>query len=509
MANIDLKDLDFTIDPTGAAQGGVKSFTFNSTKALEVDTGTDPSDGVNKAQLDAVGGNAIDVSYTPQEPGVKTLFDFEVDSPNSLLLQLDNDTSQLQVTHAGGVSGWNSVTTNTTRVINDMAGDGTNIIGACDGGYIIRSTDNGATFVETAIDIGDDLKAILFISGVGFILAGQDGSFYKSTNGGASWVDNSAGTFDCNTLAYSATQIVGAGSGGRIFLSEDDGDSWIEFWQGIAGTGTTFYKVIYNLDATLPNGEQWVVCGDNGGAGNAYILTALDPNSWTSRTSGTTATQRGLIWSNDKYLSCGDGGVIRSSTDGQANWSNVNTTFSDDLHEITFASNTFWTVGAGGASYTSPTGNSSTFVSAPVGSPVITTDLLNLGTTNQSVYAMGASGVLEVNVSQPVFLSFARQSQHAGTIYNTQPSNVNGGCNKVEVFNDTNYFSALGTLDVNLTHSAVNDSDSLIFDIFYQFGVAPSPTVHHVELTLSSKGVDACGGVHVVGDVTDSTVGSA
>ena len=187
----------------------------------------------------------------------------------------------------------------------------------------------------------------------------------------------------------------------------------------------------------------------------------------------------------------------------------MNTSFSNTLHEITFALNNYWVVGSSGASYISPTGNSSSFNSEPVGDPVITTDLYNLGSSNASVYAMGASGVLELNLSQPVFLSFGRQNQHAGTVYNTQPSNINPNCNKAELLNQTNYYSGTGVLDANLTHSDVNDTDSLIFDVFYQFGAAPSPTAKHVDLTLSAKGIDACGGVHIVGDVTDSTVGDA
>lgn len=484
---------------------GATNATYDGTNITIVAPTVDLHAATKKYVDENAGGATVDVSYTPQQPGIKTLYDFNVDSPNTLLLELDNDQSQLQLTHSGGVEGWQSIDSDTSQQINDISGDGTNIVGACHGGQIIVSHDNGATFVEEERSVFDDLFASIFVPGIGFIIAGEDAFFEKSTDGGLNWVDKSpASSFDCTSLAYDpdTNTFIGSAASGRIWKSTNSGESWTN--STIASTGITFLHITFNIDAALPGGKQWVIFGTGGN-----ILTSQDGTAWTARTSGTSEDIYGGVWSGGKYLCCADNGVIRSSTDGQANWSNVATSFSDDLRAMTFALNTWWTVGVGGVSYVSATGSSSSFVSEPVGDPAITTTLINLGTTNSGVYAMGASGVLEINTSEPVFLSFARQSQHAGTVFNTQPSNIDPGCNKATLLNESNFFSSLGSLDINLTHSMVNDSDALIFDVFYQFGAAPSPTVKHVELTLSSKGVDACGGVHVIANVTDSTVGDA
>ena len=239
---------------------GTTNATYDGTNISIVVPTLDLHAATKKYVDDNSGGAAINASYTPQEPGIKTLYDFNVDSPNNLLLQLDNDQSQLQLTHSGGVTGWNSIDSDTSQIIHDMAGDGTNIVGACNGGQIVVSHDGGATFNEVELSFFDDIFAVIHVVGIGFIVAGEDAFFFKSTDGGFNWVDKSpASSFDCTSLAYSASEdtFVGSAASGRVWKSTDQGESWSN--QTIGSTGIEFLKVIYDVDANLPGGSQWVV----------------------------------------------------------------------------------------------------------------------------------------------------------------------------------------------------------------------------------------------------------
>lgn len=91
----------------------------------------------------------------------------------------------------------------------------------------------------------------------------------------------------------------------------------------------------------------WVAVGSGG-----TILTSEDAATWTSRTSGTTASLRDVENGNGLWVASGDGGTIRTSPDGKT-WTSRSSGITGAINDVDFEDGRWYAFGDGGMLATS------------------------------------------------------------------------------------------------------------------------------------------------------------
>jgi len=124
------------------------------------------------------------------------------------------------------------------------------IIYASRGGYLVKSTDYGATLQELSrpIDGYRAWAAATSSDGTKVVAADSNGYIYTSNDSGASWVQRTAaGNRTWISVAFSSngTQIVAAVTNGYIYTSNDSGGSWV---QRTAAGSRNWRKVVMSSD---------------------------------------------------------------------------------------------------------------------------------------------------------------------------------------------------------------------------------------------------------------------
>ena len=127
---------------------------------------------------------------------------------------------------------------------------------AGDGGQIIRSTDNGASWsVNTTLPVG--IVYSLLQTSNGYIYAGDDGQIIRSTDNGASWsVNTTLPVGNIRTLLQTSNGYIYAGDdNGPLIISTDNGASW--------SVNTTFNPSIVLSLIQSSNGDIYAANGSN------------------------------------------------------------------------------------------------------------------------------------------------------------------------------------------------------------------------------------------------------
>lgn len=104
------------------------------------------------------------------------------------------------------------------------------------GGYVVRSTDGGATWSDQAIDTGIAFNCVIYANGR-WIISTSTGIAYYSTDNGLNWVQsniNGSGLFVGSVSYVAGNSLLAAGE--RVWVSTDLGDTWTD--EGQVGTTT-------------------------------------------------------------------------------------------------------------------------------------------------------------------------------------------------------------------------------------------------------------------------------
>jgi hypothetical protein len=144
-----------------------------------------------------------------------------------------------------------------------------------------------------------------------YISVGDGGAMYQSTYG-ADWtaVTGSGITSPLNAAVYALGNFITVGAAGSIFYSSDT-ISW-----PAAPSNTT-----QNLNAVATSGGLAVAVGDGG-----TILYTASPAGWGQATGVPTSNNLyGVTYSSNGWFAVGAGGVMLTSTDGITNWTAVTT----------------------------------------------------------------------------------------------------------------------------------------------------------------------------------------
>jgi photosystem II stability/assembly factor-like uncharacterized protein len=161
---------------------------------------------------------------------IQNLNDVAIYSPNNILVCGDSATLLKSADY--GVT-WTPVTINTTENLNEIATIGPSLmevrvssVVVGNGGTIFVSTDN-TEWTASASGTTENLLTAAF-TGNNVICAGDNGTILKSIDNGATWVTATSGVitkiFDVKFV--SSTVVIGTSENGTLVRSEDAGDTW-------------------------------------------------------------------------------------------------------------------------------------------------------------------------------------------------------------------------------------------------------------------------------------------
>jgi uncharacterized delta-60 repeat protein len=219
---------------------------------------------------------------------------------------------------------------------------GSSFIVAGDRGTFLRSTDNGVTWTAGGSDSvnTDDVWASLASNGTRHVaVKGGFGSIATSTDG-LTWriVTNFPVELqNFNGVNFINGQFVAVGGGGMIFTSAD-GLAWTQRSSNPLGLG--------DFNAVAAGASGFVAVGVNG-----QIASSPDGQTWTKRDSGTAGALSGIVFGGGKYVAVSSTfGMVHSSTNG-ADWTNV---LVANFNAVAYDGSQYVAVGNGGAVRTSP-----------------------------------------------------------------------------------------------------------------------------------------------------------
>lgn len=202
-----------------------------------------------------------------------------------------------------------------------------------DGGYMVKSTDNGSSWNLTVIDTGyRDITESYFINTNVGIVSGYSGLILKTTDAGKTWIQKTSGV--TTNLWYidfvSADTGYIVGTGATVLKTTDAGETWVN--KSISGATASFSKVHFvnpstgyvgtsnstfgYLAKTTDFGNTWVKVASYPGTGTVYGLCFTDVN--TGYVSDNTCT-------------------MYKTTDAGATWTSAGKLSSGTLYEIRFA----------------------------------------------------------------------------------------------------------------------------------------------------------------------------
>ncbi len=262
-------------------------------------------------------------------------------------------------------------------------------------GFIIKTTDGGATWLQISSGTGQSLNDIDRFPNGNLIAVGENGTLLTS-NGTSPWIMHEA--FTSSGLA--AIHVVGPGAvvtvdgTGRVYRSSDGGESWVSGGSAIPGLSQAedlFFTTLLDgwvigqgfgagvLYHTSDGGDSWTpvpdllgayiavdVAGTNIWAANVtglYYRSSDGGNSWLQgNLPGSPFQIQDMDFSNESIgYAVGSGGYVARSDDGGATWVELpSPNASDHFTDIYLVgANELWLSTSSGVAYYSASGGQS------------------------------------------------------------------------------------------------------------------------------------------------------
>jgi photosystem II stability/assembly factor-like uncharacterized protein len=191
-----------------------------------------------------------------------------------------------------------------------------------DAGTVLLSRDKGFTWEDRSIpSLSTNLYGVDFFSfgasGTDIVVCGDGGVVYKATSSGGTfnWEQiNTPTTERLNTIGTITSDLyIAAGENGTIFKTNDGGQTWQDV--GIPDPNANFNRLFLGV-LVEEYGYGWLA-GDNG---KIYMSTDYG-YSWSPRTSGTSENLYDITFKNPlEGVVAGANGVVRYTSDGGFTW---------------------------------------------------------------------------------------------------------------------------------------------------------------------------------------------
>ncbi|MCX7877285.1 MAG: YCF48-related protein [Ignavibacteria bacterium] len=245
---------------------------------------------------------------------------------------------------------------------------------------ILKTTNGGNSWQMFPIE--GSLNCITFINNLTGFSCGDSGKIYRTTNGGANWVNILSNTTSDLTSLKFADQNIGivCGKNKTILKTTNGGINWFNVANLVWQIDIYEIKIIDTDNYYLSAGDSFILKTTNGGT-NWLIYTHGEPNPLftidfinpnTGFATGCCGmfmktTNSGLNWTTGFYLSlgfsfysmkfinnqtgylAGDNGMIYRTTNGGQSWDSTTTPTNETLYSVCMVNeNTGWSAGSGG-----------------------------------------------------------------------------------------------------------------------------------------------------------------
>ena len=197
--------------------------------------------------------------------------------------------------------------------------------------------------------LGDNLTAIGFGAitsctraglATGVLTAvGPAAAIHSSSDTGATWTRRAvpagfAGdlyavanyTANLGVTTAPGMRTIAVGAGGAALVSTDASVTWT--------VGRDFDPASPTLRGIVSVGSAFYAVGDGGA-----IRSTTDGSTWSTATSNTGANLRAIAYGNGRYVAAGDGGTLVTSTDGGLTWTAQAIAGAGNLRAIAYGSN--------------------------------------------------------------------------------------------------------------------------------------------------------------------------
>jgi photosystem II stability/assembly factor-like uncharacterized protein len=292
-------------------------------------------------------------------------------------------------------------------------------------------------------------------SNVGFV-AGQNGSLYKTTNGGIFWdsIATTAGSiyfYDVDFIDENTGWVVGAS--GNCWKTTDGGATWTQ-------QTTTLTGIIYSIDMVNAN-YGWLA----GASGNVNITTD-GGTTWTAQTSGMgTSTIYGVAAINlNTAFVAGASGKIARTTDAGATWEllTVPTQIGTSIfYAIDFRGPHGVATGSLGKIAATSDGGNTWWYAYNNGGTTYGVRIAEQGSDTTSVFTVGATGAIHKNsmfVVPVEFTSFTSAvSGNTVTLNWTTATEKNNSGFSIERKTETTEFETVGFVSGNGTTTKISN----------------------------------------------------
>jgi len=182
-------------------------------------------------------------------------------------------------------------------------------------GSVFRTSNSGVSWVEGTSGTSENLLSVSFASASVGWACGTHGIILKTTDYGSTWDTVASVThLDLHDIFFvNGTNGWAVGDSGKILRSTDGGLTW-----NPRNSGTTKnLSAVYFFNVTL----GWAVGGYVPGEGQVILRTTDGGLTWVPRPTISTSCLRDVLFITSQTGLCvGDGGLIVRSTDGGISW---------------------------------------------------------------------------------------------------------------------------------------------------------------------------------------------
>jgi len=133
-------------------------------------------------------------------------------------------------------------------------------------------------------------------------------------------------TANPNVTTSPGLRTIAVGAGGAALVSTDGSLTW--------AVGQSFDATRASLRGIVTVGSAFLAVGDGG-----TIRSTTDGTTWNALTSNTTANLRGVAFGGSRYVAVGDSGVIVTSTDSGVTWTAQTIAGAGNLRAIVYGNN--------------------------------------------------------------------------------------------------------------------------------------------------------------------------
>lgn len=262
--------------------------------------------------------------------------------------------------------------------------DGQRVTVAGQNGALLHSSDGGATWTDQSqfrmvTPVSYSLRAVSQINSTVARACGDLGIVLRTADSGTLWTAAQAHT-SSNLLAavlVDANNGYAVGEGGAVLRTTDGGRSWTS---NASGAGA------FRSVAAVDSQRVWAV-GDAG-----HAIRTSDGVNWTALNTGTASRLNGVWFANaTNGWAVGTGGTIVRTTDSGNTWVPQSSGTSQTLNAVWFSNATIgWAVGQGGTVVKTIDGG----VNWSAAAAAVTTENLSAvsGLDASTVWAVGANG---------------------------------------------------------------------------------------------------------------------